>query len=165
MASPLDNLSPGARQALLVGAPIVAVFAFMAARSNSSSEPVDEEAPTAAMPAGLTPEYSTDAIGTGQLASFESSITDRLNALTTVIQDSVNKPANTVTGPNSTNKGGTTYARANENAATVATRLRAAGRYTVDGRPITSAWIVHKNRAATGGSASKIITPGKALVY
>lgn len=165
MANPLDSLSPAARQGLMIGVPIVAVFAFMAARSNNASEPVDEEAPSAAMPAGLTPEYSTDAIGTGQLASFESSITDRLNALTTIISDTVNKPANTVTGPNATNKGGITYARANENAATVATRLRAAGRYTVDGRAITSDWIVHKNRAATGGSVSKIITPGKALAY
>jgi hypothetical protein len=69
--SVLSNLSPGQRQLLMVGAPVVAGLALITVLRNRQSSP------TAAAPVAA----NTDAIGVGQLASFESAITDTLNEL------------------------------------------------------------------------------------
>jgi hypothetical protein len=85
----LDRLDPTQRQILMIGAPVVAVFALGALRkpaapAASNATATDTGAGTTA--GNLTTGWtmpSTDAIGTGQLADFESSITGRLNDLST----------------------------------------------------------------------------------
>lgn len=84
----LDGLSPNMQKGLLVAAPIVAVFALRAKQAPAPAEP---EAPVTA---GYTMP-STDAVGTGQLATYESSMTASLLALQKVLEDLVNKPNNT----------------------------------------------------------------------
>jgi hypothetical protein len=79
MASPLAGLSPGQRQALMFGAPVVAVFALVSSRQKKAEAAAAAAAPPAAtLPANFP---STDAIGTGQLAEFESGVTSALSQL------------------------------------------------------------------------------------
>jgi hypothetical protein len=87
----LDNLQPGQRQILMVGAPIVAVFAFNALRKPAAAPAASTDGTTSGGSAStgtLTTGWtmpSTDAIGTGQLADFESSLTGGLNDLSTQV--------------------------------------------------------------------------------
>lgn len=69
----LDQFSPTQRQALMYGAPVVAAFALIAATKRKAA-PAEESAP--AKTVVMAPATAnTDAIGVGQLAQFESSIT------------------------------------------------------------------------------------------
>lgn len=65
----LDSMTPQQRQLLLIGAPLVGVAAlFSLARRPKQTEAVGM----------LPPAPSTDAIGVGQLAAYESSMTQAL---------------------------------------------------------------------------------------
>lgn len=75
----LDSLSPGQKQVLMYAAPAVGVAALFAARSKKSSGATGS--------LQQLPLPSTDAIGTGDLAAFESSITDVLSGLAQSIYD------------------------------------------------------------------------------
>jgi hypothetical protein len=90
----LDRLDPTQRQILMVGAPVVAVFALGALHKKPA--PAASDTSSAASGAGTTgwTMPSTDAIGTGQLADFESSITGRLNDLSATSSTLANLVAN-----------------------------------------------------------------------
>lgn len=77
------NLSPTQRQMLLIGVPVVAVFALvMALRGGSPDEDLEEESATSGTPArGFVPSGGGDAIGAGQLASYEDAVTSELDVL------------------------------------------------------------------------------------
>jgi hypothetical protein len=81
----LDGLQPQQRQILMVGAPVVAVFALGALRKQAApatDAAATDTASTGTATSGWTMP-STDAIGTGQLADFESTITGQLGYLST----------------------------------------------------------------------------------
>lgn len=67
-------MSPGTKKLLLVGVPIVAVIAFvmLAKKSSSTSSTTSTTGTT------TTGTYPGTAVDTGQLAAYESSITDQL---------------------------------------------------------------------------------------
>lgn len=79
----LDSLTPQQQTALKFGVPAVAAFALISTWQKKN-QPADGDA-AAGTPSGvLTGGFampSTDAIGTGQLADFESTITQRINDL------------------------------------------------------------------------------------
>jgi hypothetical protein len=80
----LDRVDPAQRQLLMIGAPVVAVFAFVASRKSATTAATDAATAAAAGTSGWTMP-STDAIGTGQLADYESLVTGRLNDLSTQV--------------------------------------------------------------------------------
>jgi hypothetical protein len=80
----LDQFSPGQRQAVMYGAPVVAGVVLMSKLRGKAKVP----APTAAPVSGYTAP-STDAIGVGQLSEFESAITDQINQLAQVVNAGV----------------------------------------------------------------------------
>jgi hypothetical protein len=89
----LDRFSPQQRQMLLYGVPAVAALAVISmARNKGESEEIVEADPREF---STMPMPSTDAIGTGQLAEFESSVTQRLNELTELFHRSPPPPAST----------------------------------------------------------------------
>ncbi len=67
-----ENLSDGQKKALQVGAPVVAVFALISVLQKRNQPVPTTTTVTGALPANLAP--TTDVIGVGQLADFESSI-------------------------------------------------------------------------------------------
>jgi hypothetical protein len=84
MAFGLDNLSDGQRKALLIGVPAVALVAvgvrFGKGSTPPPAAPADDQ-PSSTPPTGYLPPASTDAIGVGQLADFESHITQLISNL------------------------------------------------------------------------------------
>jgi hypothetical protein len=92
----LDRLDPTQRQILMVGAPVVAVFALGALHKKPAPAAPSDTSSASGAGAGTTgwTMPSTDAIGTGQLADFESSITGRLNDLSATSSTLANLVAN-----------------------------------------------------------------------
>lgn len=105
----LDRLDPMQRQILIIGAPVVAVFALGAMRKPAAAPAADAAAAgssggTAGGGGALTTGWtmpSTDAIGVGQLSDFESTITGYLNDLAVQVGTTsdlvANAPAPTTT--------------------------------------------------------------------
>lgn len=93
----LDQFTPAQQKAVMIGAPVVGVFALISHFRKPAAAPA---APTGTVgdPAALVGGTgsigsvmpSTDAIGTGQLADFESSLTGLLNGLSVQVQDQTN---------------------------------------------------------------------------
>lgn len=79
----LDQMSPQQKQLLLAGAPVVAVFAFVASKKKQAVQPTGMTTPI-----GL----GSGGVGLDQLASFENSITDVLAGLEQSIADMANNP-------------------------------------------------------------------------
>lgn len=76
----LENLSDAQKKALLIGVPAVALVA-VGVRVGKSKTPATTTDPTAAPATGAIPAASTDAIGVGQLADFESKLTDAIQGI------------------------------------------------------------------------------------
>jgi len=81
----LEQLDPGQQKALMLGVPAVAAFALIATFRKPKVTP--PTAAAGAAPAGISGFVmpSTDAIGTGQLADFETSLTGKINDLSASI--------------------------------------------------------------------------------
>ncbi len=75
----LQNLSPGQRQAVIFGGPVVAAFALISVLQKRNQGTPTTTPTTGGTGALLAP--STDAIGTGQLADFESTVTGAITQL------------------------------------------------------------------------------------
>lgn len=75
----LDSLSPGQRQMVMLGVPVVAVFALVSGIQKKSAA----TASAPAVPTGYTlpTMASTDAIGTSQLSEFEDMLSGNINNL------------------------------------------------------------------------------------
>ena len=88
----LDQFSPQQRQAIMLGAPVVAVFALVSVLKGKTAAPTPTTGQT--LPAAMP---STDAIGTSQLSEFESLLTGSIQQLGSQvgnIQDQLaNQPA------------------------------------------------------------------------
>lgn len=81
-----NDLTPGQRRLFLLGVPVVAVFALIVTlRGGGRGAPPDDDedgGPSAAvLPGSFAPTASTDAIGVGQLASYEDAMTAELDAM------------------------------------------------------------------------------------
>lgn len=76
----LDQFSPGQRQALMYGVPVVAGVVLVS-KLRGKAQPAPDV--NAQVIGHTTP--STDAIGVGQLSEFESSVTDQLNQLAQIV--------------------------------------------------------------------------------
>lgn len=161
-----ESLTPIQKTALAAGVPLVGLAVLW---NNRRGAPVPEaEAPVAEPPAGVLPAgqvASTDAIGTGTLAQWSTLLTDSMSGLSTRIADLETKgstppppapkpPANTVHQ---------TMTKAGETVNAVATRLRAAGQLTADGRPLTAAWLIHTNKLKATGTT--VLKTGTILSY
>jgi len=82
----LDQLSPQQKQWAMIGIPVVAAFALISKIGRPANASNSEDA-TPSGTSGFTMP-STDAIGTGQLAEFESLVTSRLNDLSVKTEES-----------------------------------------------------------------------------
>lgn len=160
-----ESLTPIQKTALAAGVPLVGLAVLWNNR-RGAPEP-EPETPTAEPPAGVLPAGqvpSTDAIGTGTLAQWSTLLTDSMSGLSTRISDletkgstppaTVKQPANTVHS---------TMTKAGESVNAVATRLRAAGQLTADGRPLTAAWLIHLNKLKATGTT--VLKAGTILAY
>jgi hypothetical protein len=80
----LDSLSPSQRQLVMYGAPVAAVAGLLAARRKSTAPPVV-----------TMPPANPDAVGVGDLASFQNNMSDVLGTLSQAIYDLENRPSPT----------------------------------------------------------------------
>lgn len=92
----LQNMSPGTKRLLLVGVPIVAVIAFVVLVKNKSSTS-STTSTTGTTGSTTVAPYPGTAVDTGQLAAYESSITDQLAQIQSALA-----PAATVDGSSPT---------------------------------------------------------------
>lgn len=103
MAGVLDNLSPTQKKLLAFGVPAVALVAvgLKLGRGNSSSDAAPTTGATAQRPILLPASSgaSTDVIGVGQLADFESVVTAALGGLTDTLDQVLNTPSPTPATP------------------------------------------------------------------
>lgn len=73
-----DNMNPATKRILLVGIPVVAVIAFVVlVKSKGSSTTASTPSTTGTTAGGLAP-YPGTAIDTGQLAAYESTVSNQL---------------------------------------------------------------------------------------
>lgn len=80
----LEQLTDGQRKALMFGVPAVALFALamrFTHRNDPAPTPEDTTSSPTATATGIIPPASTDVLGVGQLAEFESQLTASINAL------------------------------------------------------------------------------------
>lgn len=85
MPNLLEQLPGGQQKAVMIGVPVVAVFALIATIRKPKVTPAAADAKPAGISGFVMP--STDAIGTGQLAEFESLLTARINNLSVQTDD------------------------------------------------------------------------------
>lgn len=88
--SVLDNLSPGQRQLLMYGAPVVGIFALISFLGKKNA-PATAAVTGATQPTALP---NASAIGVGELAQYESAVTAAIGSLQAQV---ANLPAATTT--------------------------------------------------------------------
>ena len=163
----LEQLTTTQKTALAVGVPVVGLAVLWNRRNGAPAEaaPNDTPAEDAAAPAGVIPGYvaSTDAIGTGTLASYFTTLTESIAGLNERTSDLENKPA-TTPGPRPVpNTVHQTYVLAGETPNAIAIRLRNAGARTAAGQPITAVYLIRFNHWDTSATAKR--WPGELVSY
>lgn len=78
-----ENLSGNQKKLITVGAPVVAAFALISVLQRDKQAVPVQTTVTGALPANLAP--TTDAIGVGQLAEFESMLTGQIVQLANAV--------------------------------------------------------------------------------
>lgn len=155
----LDRFTPGQRTALMVGVPSVAGLVLIQKLRGGTAPAAEPDPAAAADPTGtITGTYmpSTDAIGTGELSSIVSGITDTLTGLTQAVSDLENKSANTVPPATTTTTRAYRYTTVaapyglGENLNQVAVRIRnvLGVTKTVHGQPLTASYLASVNNLA-----------------
>lgn len=173
----LQNLTPMQRTALYIGVPLVALAVLVSSRRSAAAPEPDPNSTAAAdPPAGTLPGYAagtdpgnTGIIDAGSFASYIEDFTGELTNITRRITDLETSPTSTVTKE----PPGTIHfyaVAAGDTAASVATKLRAAGAKTADGRAITSDYLIRFNQLRTRPNGPYIAStaklwPGMSLRY
>lgn len=96
MPSFLDRLPPNQRQLLVIGVPVVAALVVVNAL-RGRQQPAGNTPPANVMPAQSI--ANLDAIGVGQLAAYESSMTEGLVGVQMALAELLDRPSNTPTLP------------------------------------------------------------------
>lgn len=113
-----QNMDPNTKKLLLVGIPIVAVIAFVVILKGKSST---SSSTTSTTGTTTTPSpYPGTAVDTGQLAAYESTVSDQLAQIASTLDGSSSTPAATPTTPSPTSPTpatptGTTFAQEGTN--------------------------------------------------